>query len=155
MKWFVSRQIYWGVDPEDQYCVEIAFGGLDSANPDMLVSKYDGEGEEYTNPRKAVEAALAIRDQWKVDRPDLTINVAHGATGGNTIPFEGDTDEALKEWANKVYENLPKCERCGELIESEPYVLCDARFMDLRFCSRYCAEEYNYEDERINMEEKL
>lgn len=139
MKWFVSRQSYWGVEPEDQYCVEIARGGLIYTNPDMLVSKYDGEGEEYADPREAVEAALKIRDAWKKDDPDLTINVAHGATMGFTIPFEGDGDEALKKWAETEYENLPKCDQCGELIEEE-YKLFD--YEDFKFCREYCAEKW-------------
>lgn len=141
MKWFVSRQSYWGVDPEDQYCVEIAKGGQDYANPDMLSPKYSGEGEEYSDPIKAVEAALVIRDQWKKDAPDYTINVAHGSTGGDTLPFEGDSDEDLKEWAQRVYDSLPKCDQCGDLIEDAGYVLHE--YPDFIFCREYCAEEWN------------
>lgn len=140
-KWFVSRQSYWGVDPEDQYCVEIAFGGLDYANADMLIEKYDGEGQEYSDPREAVNAALQIRDQWKKDEPQLIINVAHGFTGGSTMPFEGDKDEALKVWAEKKYLELPKCEECGTLIdEKEHYINLDYPD-DGKFCSEYCCEK--------------
>lgn len=150
MKWFVSRQSYWGVDPEDQYCVEIASGGIDYANPDMLVKKYDGEGEEYTDPRKAVEAALSIRDSWKNDKSDEIINVAYGDTMGMTMPFEGDTDEALKKWAEKKYESLPKCDRCGDLIEGNGYKLSDDP--DFTFCQEYCAEEWHREQLTEDME---
>lgn len=138
--WFVSRQSYWGVEPEDQYCVEIAAGGMDNANPDMLVAKYEGEGEEYADPREAVEAALKVRDAWKANRPGDVINVAHGDTCGMTLPFEGDTDEALKQWAEKKYESLPKCDECGEIIGKDSHKLWE--YPDFEFCREYCAERW-------------
>jgi hypothetical protein len=146
--WFVSRQIYWGVDPEDSHMVEIAMGGRDYANPDMLVAKYAGEGEEYTDPVKAVEAALEIAAQWRKAEPSKTINIAHGCTGGNTMPFEGDEVEELKAWALKLSESLPKCARCGKSIEGESYTHSDAD--DEKFCSEYCAEEDYAERLSIN-----
>jgi hypothetical protein len=141
MKFFVSRQIYWGVEPEDSHTVEIAQGGRDYANPDMLVPKYAGEGEEYTDPIKAVEAALEIAEQWRKACPDKTINIAHGCTGGNTLPFEGDEVARLKAWAQKLHESLPRCAKCGEILdEKETYTLLDDPFED-KFCSEHCAEE--------------
>jgi len=141
MKLFVSRQIYWGVDAADSHTVEIASGGQDYANPDMLVSKYPGEGEEYTNPIEAVEAAIVIATAWKKDNPKLKINIAHGFTGGCTMPFEGSTRKNLRVWAKKLYETLPKCEHCGELIGDEPITLIE--YPDKgKFCGEYCAEEY-------------
>ena len=96
--WFVSRQCYWGSDEEDQYAVEIAYGGQDYANPDMLVPKYAGEGEEYHDPRAALTAARSILAAWVVVEPLAHIEV--GATGGNTIPFEDHpSDEELDAWA--------------------------------------------------------
>lgn len=141
MAYFVSRQCYWGVDPEDQDTVEIASGGRDYANPDMLVAKYEGEGNEYTDPVKAVEAAFIIAEAWQKDKPDLKINIAHGFTGGNTMPFEGSNKEELIEWAKKAHEKLPKCDQCGEVLEKKStYVLTD--YPDEKFCGEYCAEQY-------------
>lgn len=102
--WFVSRQQYWGVEPEDgQYTVEIAYGGRDYANPDMLVPQYPGEGEEYTDPRKAVEAARRISEFWSHGFPYIAefIGVAYGCTGGDTIPFEHEPIEDIVAWAEK------------------------------------------------------
>ena len=138
MKLYVSRQCYFGV--EDPNTVEIASGGLDYANPDMLVSKYPGEGETYTNPVEAVEAAIEIAKAWKRDCPNLKINIASGYTGGNTMPFEPSTRKELRDWAKKLYETLPKCSHCGELIEGESYSLAD--YPDEKFCREYCAEEF-------------
>lgn len=138
--WFVSRQSYWGVDPDDQYVVEIANGGLDYANPDMLTAKYAGEGEEYSDPREAVEAALEIAKLWKQDHPELKIGIAHGSTGGDTMPFEASEVEELKAWAEKAYESLPKCDRCGELRKETWHITDDPDFG--QFCSEYCVEEY-------------
>lgn len=135
-KWFVSRQCYWGV--EDPNVVEIAGGGLDYANPDMLVEKYPGEGEEYTDPRKAAEVALAIAAAWKKDNPDMTIGVAHGNTGGYTMPFEPGGEKELKAWAEKQYESLPRCEQCGGLMGDEEYF---DSFDEPTLCSERCAEK--------------
>lgn len=140
-KWFVSRQSYWGVEPEDQNVVEIAAGGLDYANADMLSAKYPhlGEGEEYDDPRDALKAALEIRDAWRKDAPHLVINVAHGYTGGMTMPFEGTEDEkALWEWANTAWEALPKCDQCGGVLPEEYFM---DEFRELKFCSERCAEK--------------
>ena len=134
--WFVSRQCYW---PDGNNVVEIAGGGLDYANPDMLVSKYAGEGKEYEDPREAVTAALEIAKQWKADSKDKEIEVVYGYTGGFTIPFEGSEEKELKEWAEKAYQELPKCDQCGELIKGDGYVLFDDP--DSKYCSEYCAEE--------------
>jgi hypothetical protein len=141
-KYFVSRQVYWGVEPDEANTVEIAHGGLDYANPDMLVSKYPGEGQEYTNPIEAVEAAIEIAKAWKKDCPKLTINIAHGFTGGNTMPFEASSEKELIAWAKKVYETLPKCDQCGEILkEGSTYTLTD--YPDEgKFCREFCAEEY-------------
>jgi hypothetical protein len=146
--WFVSRQSYWGVDEDDQYMVEIALGGCDYANADMLVTKYAGEGEEYTNPVEAVEKALEIRDAWKKDQPDSVINVGYGCTFGDTMPFEGDTDEELKKWAQKQLDALPRCDQCGEVICGNP--LRYHEYPDFQFCREYCAEKWlaeQYEEE--------
>jgi hypothetical protein len=139
MKLYVSRQVYWGVD--DPNTVEIAQGGLDYANPDMLVSKYPGEGQEYTNPIEAVEAAIEIAKAWKRDCPKLKISIASGYTGGCTMPFEASTRRELRVWAKKLYETLPKCDQCGSLIEGDPVILTEYSD-DGKFCRGYCAEEY-------------
>jgi hypothetical protein len=153
MKYFVSRQVYWGVELEDQNTVEIASGGLNYANPDMLVAKYAGEGDEYTDPVKAVEVAFAIAEAWQKDKPELKINIAHGFTGGNTIPFEGCNKEELIEWAKKAHEKLPKCDQCGEILdEKSTYKLCD--YPDYKFCSEYCAEQY-YDQAQDPVEEEV
>lgn len=141
MKYFVSRQCYW---PDGENVVEIAMGGLDYSNADMLVSKYAGEGEEYYDPREAVEAALEIAKQWKSDCPDKEIGVASGCTMGYTMPFEPSEEKELKEWAEKQYEGLPKCDRCGDLIEGDGYVLFDEP--DWKFCREYCAEQWQAEN---------
>lgn len=142
MKLFVSRQIYWGVEPEDSHTVEVAMGGRDYANADMLVPKYAGEGQEYINPVEAVEAALEIAEAWRKDCPDETINVAYGHTMGFTMPFSPNYDiEKMRAWAKKRLETLPKCAQCGELLdEKSTYTLIDCS--DEKFCSEYCANEY-------------
>jgi hypothetical protein len=142
MKFFVSRQKYWGVEPEEGTIVEISIGGIDFANPDMLGFLWPnlGEGKEFTDPREAVEAAIAICDVWKLREPNA--KVACGWTAGNTLPFDSETYDVLREFAEKTYDKLPKCEECGCLLGKRTYTheLC----MDNeKFCREYCADE-NY-----------
>lgn len=138
--YYVSRQRYWG---EDINCVEIALGGGDYANPDMLGCKYPGEGVDYLDPREAAEAAIEIRKLWQADEPELEITVDYGCTLGFTMPFTDDnTDEELIAWANERYEKLEKCQHCGEPLpenERDVFYLMD---VDEKFCSERCAERY-------------
>lgn len=136
MKFFVSRQCYW---PDGTNMVEIAKGGLDYANADMLVPKFTqlGEGKEFNDPREAVEAALQVRDAWKqVAEDDVLVDM--GFTHGFTIPFDGSDDETLRKAAEALYEKLPKCAHCGELLGKQRYGCHDLNEFDC--CSEYCAE---------------
>lgn len=142
-KYYVSRQRYW---PEGNLMVEIAMGGLDMANPDMMITKFSslGEGKEYRDPIKAVEAGIRILNAWREANPEEEINIGYGFTAGNTIPFEPSTIEELEAWAQKKYDEAPKCMCCGELEE-----LNFTHDLGGDFCSQYCAEkDYNNEVRR-------
>lgn len=133
-EWVVTRQCYW---PDGRNIVEIALGGHDYSNPNMLCRKYPGEGETYTDPREAVKVALEIRDAWrKAGTPDAEI--AHGYTGGDTLPFEACTEEEAKEWADEWYEKLEKCARCSNVLGRERYG--DPESGEYDCCSEWCAE---------------
>lgn len=169
--WFVSRQMYWGVDPEDANVVEIAAGGRDYANPDMLCAKYDGEGKEYEDPREAAEAALEIAKLWRRDAPDNIISVAYGSTGGFTLPFEPERDDTyfdaekgvevideehtaekkLRQWAEETYDKLPKCDLCGKLLPEEYFIDESGEF---KFCREYCAENWAARQQAEELEEE-
>lgn len=143
----VTRQRYW---PEGRPVVEIAYGGLDYCNPDALVTAYPGEFEEYTDPREAVKVGIAILKRWQKDgAKDATIAV--GATLGFTMPFDSDTPENAVAWAEKAWESLPKCDRCGEVLPEKYYSNADSEWSDDKFCSEYCAEEA-YRADRIETE---
>jgi hypothetical protein len=135
MPYTVTRQLQW---PEGKQVVEISSGGLDYTNPDALVGKYPGEFETYDDPREAVQAAIAICRAWRKDG-GKGARIAHGATGGMTMPFDPCTFPAAITWAMKRYECLPKCARCGGILsERSIYVLED--FGDEKFCSANCAD---------------
>jgi hypothetical protein len=136
---FVNRQQYWGQEDSDRMFVEIAVGGSDYANPDMLNPKYSGEAEEYTDPREAVKVAFEIQRKWQLDAPNETINVGYGYTGGATMYFDACTLEDATQWAETRYEKLPKCAHCGGVLGSETWTLeCTD---DDKYCRQYCAEE--------------
>lgn len=140
MKYFVSRQNYWGVEPEEGTVVEIAAGGLDFANPDMLVPKWKnlGEGQEFSDPREAVACAIKICQAWRLAGEE-NAKIACGFTGGNTLPFEPKAIEELEAWAEATYEKLPKCDCCGMLLGKETY---GHEYSDgYPFCSEYCSEK--------------
>lgn len=101
MTFFVSRQSYWGADPDERYVVEIADGGRDYANPDMLCAKYPGEGREYEDAPEALSAAYKIAARWRADEPSKQIGIARGHTLGFTSPFEPSSVEELERWADK------------------------------------------------------
>ncbi len=137
--YFVSRQSAW---PQGSLYVEVACGGLDYANPDMLAVGYRslGEGNEYHDPREAVDAAIAICRAWRRDHRGVRIDVRVGHTMGFTAPFEPGTFRQALAWARDVAERLPSCAHCGELLERLTYRHALAEDGE-RFCSEYCADE--------------
>jgi hypothetical protein len=138
-RFFVSRQQYWG--EENPYTVEIACGGLNYANPDMLGVRWAnlGEGKEFSDPEEAVEAAIAICEQWRKTQPEA--QVAMGHTGGNTLPFEGEEFDSLRLRAKKLKDELPKCDQCGGLLGKDTYTH-ELAFDGEKFCREYCAEKH-------------
>lgn len=93
----VTRQCQW---PEGTPVVEVSLGGIDYTNPDALVEKYPGEMEEYHDRVEAAEIAIAICRQWRKDGTK-NAKVAHGATGGMTMPFEPCSFKELRAWAGR------------------------------------------------------
>lgn len=152
MTFAVTRQCYWGVDPDECWVVEIAGGGLDYANPDMLCARFPGEGQVYSDPREAVTAALEIAKLWKKEEPEKNIRVASGFTGGFTMPFEPSNGFELVKWANKLYGKMPRCDQCGELLPDKNWYTDE--FREYKFCREFCAEKYQEELERLNAQEE-
>ena len=127
-KWFVSRQSYWGVD--DPLVVEIAEGGLDYANPDMLSDPHRiysrlGCDSEYGDSREALRVALAVRRTWEKENWNnmhyVKPRIELACTYGNTIPYEEYPSALdLYKWAHEEYEKQPKCSWCGESATWRP-----------------------------------
>lgn len=147
--WGVTVQRYW---PDGNTAVEIAYGGLNYANPDAV----DVIGE-FDDPREAAEEAIKARRRWqKKTKEEFPIRIGH--TFGFTMPLEEDenplSDEDVVEWANKTYAELPKCPMCGDLLRRETYFhIYDPEML---YCSEYCAErayEETIENEKLENEE--
>lgn len=150
----VTRQHYWA---DGRHIVEIAQGGLDYTNADMLQPHYSGEGIEYKCLSDAVEAGIKIALAWKKDEPDEVIEIGIGNTHGMGLDIEGEevtgeNDEELfvklRQEAKDFDDKLPKCARCGEIRE-ESYGNDETRHFGgdeaHPFCSEFCAEE-DYSD---------
>lgn len=93
MAYFVYRTHQW----EGDYLVVIG-DSLDTADPGMYRPRYKGEGESYSDPREAVEAAIRIRDAWRADRVgkfDPTPEDIH-----LDCDEDGDDDEVTRECAD-------------------------------------------------------
>ena len=56
------------------------------------------------------------------------------------MPFEPDSEEQLKEWAQKTYDSLKKCDQCGEVLGKEVWHVTDDPDLG-DFCSEYCADK--------------
>lgn len=142
--YFVSRQNYWGVEEDNQYVVEIAFGGRDYANPDMLVPKWGdlGEGQEFDDPRAAATAAIAIWQKWVKEEP--LAKIGHGATLGYTMPFEPSDIEEVIKWSEFEYSSLDKCANCYSILPEDHWF--HYYDIDIKYCSENCAMSA-YEDE--------
>jgi len=143
-KWVVTRQLYWGVEVDDANVVEVAFGGIDYAGSDALSGKYPCEFDEFTDPREAAKTAMQIAKLWQADEPKKKINIAYGSTGGMTAPFEPCSVDELTAWAEKRYDNLDKCERCGDVLGEERYY---DYFGEPTLCSENCASVQHEECE--------
>ena len=148
----ITRQDYWGSEDDERYCVEIATGGLDYANADALAGKYPGEFDVYEDPREALDVAIEIAKAWQKDQPDIIVNISHGFTGGMSMPFEPSDEDELKEWAQKEYDKLPKCARCGGVIK-EAWFNPHSAFTGFEFDSEYCADQDYFDN--LEEEEKL
>ncbi len=138
-RYFVSRQSYYY---SQESVVEVATNGVDSAGPDMLVKRYKGEQWTYEDPKEAVEAAIAICKAWRADgecKAQVCINP------GGLYGMEGEptTFEAAREWAEKVYDSLPKCDQCGKLLPDEEYWTDE--FGDFKFCREFCQQQWEAE----------
>jgi pyruvate/2-oxoglutarate dehydrogenase complex dihydrolipoamide acyltransferase (E2) component len=157
MPWYVSRQNYSSLG-EDALVVEITgaakleHDAYEYANPGQLVAKYAEEGTEHSDPREAVKAAIEVAEAWKKDGgKDITIR--YGCTWGSTIAFDepenaDDMGAAeVKKWADDLYEELPKCTVCGEIMGKENWYPNHA-FKDDSFvcCSEQCAEKASEPD---------
>ncbi len=148
MKFYLSRQNYW---PDGDLVVEIAKGGLDYANADMLSDQGTpyakmGCGQEYADPREALKAAIAIRDEWLVLSSRSDIRVETGYTGGYTMPFQAfPDDEDLAMWAQREWDAIEKCARCGEPIVEAWHHHFDPETL---YCSDNCVSiAWEQEDE--------
>ena len=135
MPYTVTRQIQW---PEGTPMVEVSAGGIDYTNPDALVVMYPGEFEAYDDPREVATTAIEICRAWCRDG-ERRAKVSHGATGGMTMPFDSCTYDELRSWAERAYQELRKCDRCGDVLPQRHYVHPEVD--DEAFCSEYCAEE--------------
>lgn len=144
--WVVTRQRYWA---DGRQVVEIAQGGRDYSNADALCKRYEGEFEEYEDPRKAVEVAVGILREWRRDlRGNKPLkeddkrgswpHLAVGCTMGFGMNFEDISIRDAETWAQEAYDRLPKYDACGTVVGREQATLVDRP--DLMFCCPSCAE---------------
>ena len=140
MPYFVNCQHYFY---SGQYMVEIAYPGIDYAGSDMLATDYPGEGE-YDDPREALNAAIKVKEALQTDYPDEEIGIAFGHF--DMVEGEPQDIDELKKDIKKHYESLPKCDRCGGIIE-EPWTVVDDPDFG-QFCSKFCIEE-TYSQEQM------
>lgn len=125
--------------PDGDQVVEVSTGSLDYCNPDALGVKYDGEMQEFSDPREAVEKAIEIVRAWRKDsRSKVSIGV--GSTFGMTLPFSPDTFQHARAWAKQAWDKLEKCPGCGDPLPDSKRERWHANDWDgLEYCSETCA----------------
>jgi hypothetical protein len=143
---YVSRQHQY---TSGRSTVEVESGGMDCAGPDMLVPLYSslGEGQEYSDPREAVEAAIAVCRAWRADG-EKRASVAFGSTGGMGVEIEPATFETARKWAERVWEGLPKCMGCVDPLPSKHKRWRANDYDGFEYCSESCAETAREYEER-------
>ena len=139
MPFTVTRQSRW---PDGLAVVEITEGSLDYVNPDALSPRYPGEMETYPSLTEAVEQAIRIAHLWQEDTDDK-IHLAMGCTYGFTVeldalPLDEETEAYLRKRAVEVDATLPRCNRCGTILDEDRYWYDDA---GNKYCSPVCVEE--------------
>ncbi len=148
MPWTVTRQVQW---PSGDPVVEVSEGGLGYTNPDALAGDYPGEFQTFDDPEEAAEAAIQVCELWRKDsQPEA--QVAHGATGGMTMPFAACPYEELRRWAKVAKERLATCARCGAVLGKIRYRHLHLPDPEAKlFCSEQCAE-LAYEEQKKDEE---
>lgn len=147
-KYYVSRQAYYY---SGESVVEIAIGGLDYSNADMLVAKYNGEGDEYENPLEAAQAAIEICKAWRNDgQKDAKVTVVN--TGGYSLEGESMTFKQVLDWGKAAYAKAEKCDHCGKLLPEKYYLNNESDWTGFKFCREYCAEENQSVEETEEVE---
>ncbi len=148
--YYVSRQCRW---PDGKLLVEIVSGGLDHAGADMLTPRFPGEGQEYADPREAVEVAVRICAAWReVSTRAEWPRLAYGSTLGGICETEPCSFSAARKAAKATWEALEKCERCGEPLPDKRKRFRANDWDGLEYCSSDCAEraaEWEEEQQRL------
>jgi hypothetical protein len=140
---YVTRQSNYY--DEGAYSVEIA-RELDYAGPGALVQKYPGEFEEYNDPREAAEAAIRIARAWRADKGLIDVPYELFTLAMNDMVYatvnDAMTSGELREWAQRVYDNMPKCRHCGDIVNSRAlwYPMDFVGEEEFACCSENCAD---------------
>ena len=136
----VSKQHYYY---SKEYAVEVAAGGSDYAGCDML--EFIGE---WDDPRDAVEEAIKVYTAWvNKEGEGREIYIAYGH---NLDMIEGECEslqdviQDIRDWASQEYDELDKCDYCGEIITSNDTWIIDGYEDDYTLCSQYCADKVYY-----------
>jgi len=130
----------YGSAGDYDYHVEVAHD-FEATSPDALGVKYKelGEGEGYEDPREAATAAIKVAARWAQDESERIGLAWQTRAGGyfGVVADEADEEE-LKSLAEKEYESIPKCARCGDILGKTWY---HDYFGEDKYCSEFCATE--------------
>jgi len=141
--YYVSRQIAW---PDGARRVEIVAGGREHASPGELSPAYRsaGEGQEFTCPVEAAEAAIVIARLWRGDDRRKVAITMGASLGGMFAVDEVYSVPELRKHAADLASRLVRCDQCGEPVkgEGESWFSDDApEIEDMTFCSARCARK--------------
>jgi hypothetical protein len=137
---YVSRQCYF--HDEGEYGVEIATA-RDHMSPDALASRYTEDLGEHEDPREAAEAAIVLAERWRKDVGAERLAAECFTIAGNPVCYPTVADaldaDQVRAWAARRFDEMPHCERCGELAQAGAWIAPDGGDPVIA-CGQYCAD---------------
>lgn len=148
-KWYVGLQKYYWMNFQREgkqvVTIEIASNGIDYSGADGIFLDWKHERAlgldmDYYDPRQAVETAIAAKPKLQEKYPQYDWEITWVGLG---MGEEGENidDETLRARAQKRFDNLEKCDQCGDVLEDDFYCceICGNKF---KLCREYCVDQH-------------
>lgn len=138
MAFAITRQRYY---EDNQLAVEINCGGKLKAGPDVLPTKFYGEGKNLLSPIDALNISIQIVKDWDntyFDEPKMIAVVSSEGKKLYFNPRDKNQILSLQRWAEKTLKDMKSCDHCGRLISKSKFIET-SDLPNRSFCQEICA----------------